>query len=126
EGRDPPMPSRNASMPTSRLPVASIVPRDVRSRRFVLAAPNSRPPFRIEDSVMVLLLERAGPGSERGLDRPPVAEPAHHGVEDRRQEDAEQGHADHAGEDRRPEGAPHLGPGPLGDHQWEYAEDERE
>src|SRR5215831_17551984 len=71
------------------------------------------------------LLERAGPASERGLDRPPVAEPAHHGVEDRRQEDAEQGHADHASEDRRPEGAPHLGPGPLGDHQWEYAEDER-
>src|SRR5690349_13372604 len=31
----------------------------------------------------------------------PVVEPPHHGIEDRRQEDAEERHPDHAGEDRR-------------------------
>src|SRR5262245_14547643 len=48
------------------------------------------------------------------------------GEEHGRQQDSEEGHADHAGEDGRPERPPHLGPGPVGDHQREHAEDERE
>src|SRR6185369_4958217 len=66
------------------------------------------------------------PPHEHGLDRPAVTEPANYRIEDRRQEDAEQRHPDHAGEDGRSEGAPHLGPGPLRDHQRQHAEDERE
>src|SRR6266404_4414713 len=54
------------------------------------------------------------------------AEPADNREEHRRQEDAEQSHADHAGEDRRTQRAAHLGAGPLGDYQREHAEDERE
>ena len=56
----------------------------------------------------------------------PLAEPADHGVEDRRQEDAEQGHADHASEDCRPKGATHLCPGPLRNHQREHPQDKGE
>src|ERR1700682_663753 len=44
----------------------------------------------------------------------------------RRQEDAEQGNPQHAEKDRRPERSTHLGAGPLRDHEWQHAEDERE
>jgi hypothetical protein len=44
--------------------------------------------------------------------------------EHRRQKNAEQGHADHAGEYRHAEGLAHLSPGPVGDHQRKHAEDE--
>ena len=49
-------------------------------------------------------LPRAAVWPCRALCSSALAEPPDHGVEDRRQEDAEQGHADHAGEDRRARG----------------------
>ena len=46
--------------------------------------------------------------------------------EHRRQEDAEQRHAEHAAEHGRPQRPPHLRPGPRGDDQRHHAEDEGE
>ena len=57
---------------------------------------------------------------------PRGAEPLDDVVEDRRQEDAEERHAEHAAEDRRAQRPPHLGAGALGDHQRHDAEDEGE
>src|SRR5262245_6000308 len=48
------------------------------------------------------------------------------GEEHGRQQDSEEGHTDHPGEDRGAERPPHLRPGTVGDYQREDAEDERE
>ena len=44
-------------------------------------------------------------------------EPVDHEEEDRGQEDAEEGHAEHAAEDGRAQGLPHLGAGAVADDQ---------
>jgi rRNA maturation protein Nop10 len=72
------------------------------------------------------LCERLRCGGVRSIAAPPLTEPADDHGEDRRQENAEQGHANHTGEDCRPQRATHLGPGPLRDHQREHAQDEGE
>src|SRR5262245_16914384 len=53
------------------------------------------------------------------------AEPPDNVEEHGRENNPEQGHTDHAGEDRRAEGAAHLGAGPLGDHQRERVNNRR-
>src|SRR5438093_551507 len=78
------------------------------------------------DMTLLLCRRLLMTNSSRSVCCPPVAEPPHHGIEDRRQKDAEQRHPDHAGEDCRPKSAAHFGPGSLGDHQWKHAKDERE
>ena len=72
--------------------------------------------------------EQAGadPPGRRGREQPRLAEPLDDVEEHRRQEDAEQRHAEHAAEHRRPQRAPHLGPGPRGDDQRHDAQDEGE
>src|SRR3954469_16619465 len=54
------------------------------------------------------------------------AEPAGDDVKDRREQEAEQGHAEHAGEHGRPERAAHLRARAGRDHQRHHAEDEGE
>ena len=55
-----------------------------------------------------------------------LAQPVDDEEEHRRQEDAEQRHAEHAAEDGRAQRPPHLGAGPVRDHQRHHAEDEGE
>src|SRR5437660_7951336 len=58
----------------------------------------------------------------RGTARDPPDDVEEH----RGQENAEERDAEHAGEDRRAQGAAHLGPCPAGDYQRKDAEDERQ
>src|SRR5256714_620665 len=76
--------------------------------------------------------QAANSGSAAKIARSPVAllltagSPAQQHVEYRRQEQAEQRDAEHAAEDRGPQGLAHLGPGAGGDRQRQHAENERE
>ena len=58
--------------------------------------------------------------------RDDAGEPARRHVEHGREDEAEEGDTDHAGEDRGPESPGALGAGPDGPHERHHAEDERE
>src|SRR6185312_4135062 len=51
-----------------------------------------------------------------------VVDPLDHEVEHGGQEDAEEGDAEHPGEDRGSQGSPHLGAGPFGNDEGDHAE----
>ena len=68
----------------------------------------------------------AGPAGGHGREQPRFAEPLDDGEEDRRQEDAEQRHAQHAAEHGDPQRPAHLGPGPRGHGQRDHSDDEGE
>ena len=72
-------------------------------------------------------LRPAAIGSARARHRaPPLHQPLDDHVEHRREDQAEEGDAEHAGEHRHAHGVPHLGAGAAGEHQRHHAHDERE
>ena len=84
-------------------------------------------PARRTDPVASTSSETAPIGaSQPDCEQLPVRDALDHEEEHRRQEDAEQRHAQHAAEDGRAQRPPHFRAGPVGDHQRHHAEDERE
>ena len=69
---------------------------------------------------------RADPARGGRHEQPRLAQPLDDGEEHRRQEDAEQRHADHATEHGDPQRPPHLRPGARGHGQRDHADDERQ